>query len=222
MTGSPSRDIINESRKYHDYLTGNKKSHKILPITGSLFIWQTFLFEHYDIIPKINNPYDETHDRIIINPLREGRERKWSDDLVNDVLNTFKTIPSILIGNLPLNNSPIPQTFGNIEESLKLIMTSKYYIGGETGLSLFAGITDKSPEKLALIYGPKQRVEYYKNRFRNVAKEIFKQTDRKISEKDIYLSYFPQTKKSMYIGYNDKTNGKSLYNYFNMEAKLEK
>lgn len=212
LTGSPARDTIRESMKYHDYIIERENSHTAIPVQGNLFVWQSYLFRHHNIIPKILNPYD-TVDRVIINPLQEGGGRQWSRGLIKNVLNKFKGRNAILIGKLPYNGSPIEQVAGDISKSMELIMSSRYYVGGETGLSLFAGAVEKAPEKIATIYGPKEVVSHYGLRFRSAVPPIFAQSDRQTPEKDIEASYHPQTKKPMMYGYNDTHNGESIYNF---------
>lgn len=210
---SPSKDMIASSMFFTDYFVPHKKEHPHLPLVGNVFVWQVYLFEFHNIFPRIINN-SKTQNRIILNPLMEGGTRKWSTKLINEFIEEFKNQNIVLVGKEKYNTNKIDQSFGNPLETIKLISSSKYYIGGETGFTLFSGVVENGPEKIAAIYGPKRNVDAYKYGFQNYVKQVYDQTDKSVDIKKLYTCFYPMTEKKVLRGYNDITTPLDVFKFF--------
>lgn len=147
---------------------------KQLPYRGNIWGWYEYATKYYDITPKFPNA-QLVHNfpmlKFCINPLFDApysKDRNWKPELLQKIVTaildnypktaTISVIasPTLTLPTLPPSVKIVQKTLG---DSLRELMTSDIYIGGETGLTHFAFQVERYPKVVICLRG--EKVEEY-------------------------------------------------------------
>jgi hypothetical protein len=139
---------------------------KELKLFGNLWGFYDYIYKYYDIVPKLVYPrVNNEKFKIVINPLFDAPysvDRNWTPDLFNNLMNhltdNMPEAEKVIIGgkNLNIKETDTPNVrvcLGSVANSLHEIRTADAYIGGETGMTHFAFVTENQPDYVVCLYG---------------------------------------------------------------------
>lgn len=143
-------------RHFYFWLINNTNYFTVDEGTQSLPWNKVNVWDFRDIsgdLVTIPNKYTQIK-KIVISPLFDApynTYRNWPKEVFDKIISDYSKYPDfydkVILSKTPMD-IPGWRNCTDILESLNHIMTAEVYIGGDTGLSHFAGALDKGPEPI--------------------------------------------------------------------------
>lgn len=137
------------------------------PWSGNIWAMIDYIYKHTDIRLYMKNRFKKEfkEKRVVVNPLFNSpyhKDRNWTQYTFNNVLSYFdnegydivvtgegRIVEPMIDGNY----KNLKKHYNNFELTIKDICTSGVYVGGDTGFTHVAAVTEYAPQKVIAIYG---------------------------------------------------------------------